>query len=148
MLPAVLTVGFNHRGGLLMYYDGLVGRLGAAALAMAVIGCGGGADLPELVPVSGKVTLDGQPVAEARVSFEPEKGAMSSGRTDAEGHFEVYYAGANKGAIVGKHKVKISKMDGEAGSELIPPQFNEKTTLSQEVSKAGPNEFTFDLKKK
>ena len=61
-------------------------------LACALSGCGGGASY-ELVPVSGRVTLDGQPLANARVSFQPARdqsdpGPGASGVTDAEGKAE------------------------------------------------------------
>jgi len=109
-------------------------------------GCGsGGPPVPELVPATGVVTKGGQPVVDAIVTFWPEKGAQSVGNTDAEGRFELKYMGTTPGAVPGKHSVKISKMSGEAGEELIPRQFNDASKLTKEVTKPGPNEFKFEI---
>ena len=56
-------------------------RCGFALLmlsATVVSGCGGGSSPPRAVPVSGVLTLDGQPVAGARVRFVP---TVEGGRT-------------------------------------------------------------------
>jgi hypothetical protein len=116
------------------------------ALAIFASGCGGaGGDLPELVPVTGQVTKGGQPVEGASVTFTPEKGGLSGGMTDAEGRFELYYTVDHKGAVIGKHVVKVSKMEGEAGDETIPAEFNENSTLTKEVTKEGPNDFKIEI---
>jgi hypothetical protein len=124
----------------------LVKAIALFSVTALLVGCGGGVKVPELTPVQGRVTLKGQPVPEAVVVFEPEKGALSTGATDAEGKFELFYSGSHKGAVPGQHKVRISKLDGEAGSETIPRQYNEQSQLTQLVSEPGPNDFTFDLK--
>ena len=109
-------------------------------------GCGsGGPEIPDLAPTTGVVTKAGKPIADAIVTFWPEKGAQSVGNTDAEGRFELKYMGTTPGAVIGKHTVKISKMSGEAGDELIPRQFNDASKLSKEVTKPGPNEFKFEI---
>jgi hypothetical protein len=121
--------------------------IAAAVLATAgLCGCGeAGPEIPELAPATGVVTQGGQPIADAIVTFWPENGGSSVGNTDAEGRFELKYLGSTPGAIIGKHTVKISKMSGEAGDELIPRKFNEASKLSKEVTKAGPNEFKFEI---
>jgi len=61
--------------------------LGALLLAVSA-GCGG----PKVVPVSGRVTLDGNPLAGARISFEPVKGTvdeLSIATTDADGRYQL-----------------------------------------------------------
>lgn len=129
-----------------MTISGGMGRWGFVSILL-LAGCGSGVVLPDLVEVKGKVTMGGQPVSEARVTFEPTKsGGMSSGVTDAEGNFRLTYAGNVKGAVPGEHLVRISKLDGEAGPEMLPPAYNSNSGLKQEVTKAGPNDFTFDLK--
>lgn len=118
---------------------------GWAVLTTFIWGCGASSDLPTLVPVTGQVTMGGKPLEEANVTFVPEKGGVSSGMTDAEGKFELYYSGGHEGAVPGRHTVRISKMKGEAGEELIPPKFNEASTITKDVTEAGPNEFQIDL---
>ena len=52
------------------------------ALSMSLAGCG---NSPPLGTVSGRVTLDGQPLAETTVEFQPASGSPAYGVTDAEG---------------------------------------------------------------
>ena len=88
-------------------------RLGLNLLWICLLsGCWGyRPDLPPTEPVTGTVTLDGEPVAGARVQFVPDKskgteGAMASGVTDAQGEYELQTATV-EGAIVGFHKISV-----------------------------------------
>ena len=47
----------------------------SVVLMLVVVGCNGGGDagLPDLVPVSGTVTLDGEPCSGVGVSFLPHR---------------------------------------------------------------------------
>ena len=83
-------------------------NLGLGALMLCVAGCGDGG--PTLAPTTGLVTLDGQPVADAAVSFMPVGGGpMATGNTNSEGVFELKTT--NKpGAVVGEHRVAVVKM--------------------------------------
>ena len=61
----------------------------AATLLMTVAGCGGG---PPVGKVTGTVTLDGQPVGLATISFYSEattKGYVPAGPIDSDGRFHV-----------------------------------------------------------
>lgn len=127
----------------------------ALALALSLNGCGGNPDLPDLSQVKGTVTLDGNPLDGARVEFVPEKGRGSSGVTDADGKYVLYYSGANTGALTGKHNVMITSAREQSGgegdqplvegrNELLPPRYNENSTLTKEV-KAGENTIDFTL---
>jgi hypothetical protein len=66
------------------------------------------------VPVSGRVTLDGQPLAGAVVTFQPlrpenPRAGGSTGRTDAQGQFVLTLIDPpTPGALVGKHIVTIT----------------------------------------
>ncbi|MFV0444043.1 MAG: carboxypeptidase regulatory-like domain-containing protein [Planctomycetaceae bacterium] len=110
-------------------------------------GCGGGSDptLPTLVPVTGVVLQQGQPLTGAIVTFEPLAGSLSSGATNEEGRFELQYSADLLGAVPGMHTVRISKMNGEAGDELIPRKFNEKSQIQREVTAEATNEFQFEI---
>lgn len=122
-------------------------------LAPLLVGCGKSG--PALSPVSGRVTLDGQPVNEAQVVFQPEKaGSPSYGVTDKEGRYELGYKRGQNGALTGAHTVRI-QMDTEvlddAGkpmmrAQLIPPRYNKDSALRQEVRAGGANKIDFDLK--
>ncbi|MBX6314854.1 MAG: hypothetical protein IRY99_18335 [Isosphaeraceae bacterium] len=133
----------------------------AVLVALAVAGCGGSSSdsLPR-EPVSGKVTLDGQPLAEGTIQFLPASEgqgmATASGGMIKDGSYSVP---RDTGPVPGTYKVMIfssggGKAEAEPGKgvtlpkELIPPQYNAQTTLTAEVKKGGDNTFNFDLKSK
>ncbi len=67
------------------------------ALMLMLVGCGkSGSTLAE---VSGRVTLDGQPLVGAQLDFQPEHeaGSPSFGLTDADGRYELSYKRDVKG---------------------------------------------------
>ena len=88
---------------------------------LLVTGCGGG---PDLAPVSGRVTIDGQPLADATVGFYPtgaNSDVMSSGKTNANGEYTLKTVLKNQtGAVVGKHRVSITQEPGAAGDSDLP----------------------------
>jgi hypothetical protein len=79
-------------------------------IVVALSGCSGG-DKPKLAPVTGLVTLDGQPVEGAAVMFVPTAGGRpAQGLTDAQGHFELMTFKTGDGALLGEHRVSVTKM--------------------------------------
>lgn len=123
-------------------------------------GCSSGPDdVPETGTVTGIVTLDGAPLGEALVQFQPESGRTSSGTTDSTGKYELDYTGTLKGAKIGQHTVSITTFKAPEGNletkeaqkqipkEKVPAQYNKDTTLTAEV-KAGENTINFDLQSK
>ena len=115
-------------------------------------------DQPPLGRVSGRVTLDGQPLPGVEVNFAPMSGRSSGGITDDQGRYSLVYVGATNGAKVGKHTVFIAwppdESDGAVNSAQksrarprIPARYNQKTTLSADVT-AGSNTFDFALESK
>jgi len=124
----------------------------AAAVTILACGCGRPAHIPELGDVSGTVTLDGRPLAKATVAFEPAEGRPSLGTTDAQGAYTLEFAGGYKGAIVGRHTVRIGTegyfpaADGTAEfvEESIAPAYNTQSTLAADVQ-PGRNRFDFEL---
>ena len=81
--------------------------LGALAMALVALGCGKG----NLVPVKGVVTLDGQPLEGASVTFVPEEngGFPAGGRTDANGAFHLSTYSDGDGARLGDYRVTVTK---------------------------------------
>src|SRR5437879_2260538 len=75
-----------------------------------------GCDGSKYTKVSGRVTLNGQPLANAAVVFSPvavkdndNPGPGSGAKTDADGRYTLLIAGnETKGAVLGKHKVRIT----------------------------------------
>ncbi|QDU09764.1 carboxypeptidase-like regulatory domain-containing protein [Gimesia aquarii] len=121
-------------------------------LCLVLVGCFGGSQepLPELTDVIGVVTLDGKPLADANVTFNPKEGGPSFALTDENGKFTLMFNKDTKGATPGTHVVKIIKEENAevAGSNLVPAKYNENSTLTADVKKEGPNEFEFNLTSK
>jgi hypothetical protein len=127
-------------------------------LAILSAGCGG--QSYKTAPVSGKVTLNGKPLADAAVMFQPiasgsiSAGPGSEGRTDAEGRYTLSIIGTKKqGAVLGKHKVRITMFekddpadDKPKRTKRLPPQYNRKTILEFEVTAGGSDSADFSLK--
>lgn len=128
---------------------------GFAVVAAMLAGCGSGSRLEGVAPVSGRISLGGQPLAGAIVTFLPvQQGASTSlGHTDDEGRFTLLYGGSIEGAQVGQHRVTITTFsrgnpDADpprpATPEKVPAQYNRNTTLTADVV-AGKNTIDFDL---
>ena len=103
-------------------------RILLSALSIAFcVGCGGGApsDQPDLANVSGTVTLDGKPLANAMVEFSPDgDGRPSTGSTSSDGSYTLQYTADNSGAKIGGHTVTVSVLgadedyaEGEGGDD-------------------------------
>jgi hypothetical protein len=134
-------------------------------LATLVLGgCSGATDDLPRQTVSGQVTLNGQPLSSGTIQFQPGSGpravSMSGGARIQDGSYSIPRA---EGLVPGKYKVSISAISNEAAApapkdvapgrspqllpDLIPPQYNARTTLEAEVKLDDANTFNFDLKK-
>jgi len=137
------------------------------AALFSLTGCGGDGTAPELGTVTGTVTLDGDPLPDATVLFQPETGRPSVGITDSDGKYSLKYIEA-EGAKVGKHTVSITtrRGGGDVGDdpgagvgdgteeaeapagkpvpELVPDKYNIRSELKVEVV-AGSNTHDFKL---
>lgn len=133
-------------------------------LLLSLSGCGGSGDQPELGQVSGKITLDGEPLSGVAVVFQPDDGRPATGRTDAEGKYELTYIRKTLGTKVGLNRVEIApdeegedegEPDGDDTSPQpkqsvssrkpkIPARYNSRSELERDV-KPGKNTFDFDL---
>ena len=119
-------------------------------LAMGMLicsGCGGDSG-PELFDVTGTVTLNGKPLPNAEVTFQPKEGAPSFARTDDEGKYELKYSRDRYGALPGSHEVSITTAaeddDGNVADELLPAKYNIDTELTANVTDEG-NPIDFQL---
>ena len=125
-------------------------RSGYALFSLLLIapGCNQRDDLGQ---VSGRVTLDGEPLPGAAVEFSPlGPGSTSYGMTD-DGNYSMTFSRHVKGASLGESVVRITTRDvyGEEGREKwkpekVPPQYNRKSELKVTVE-PGRNRFDFDL---
>jgi len=121
------------------------------ASMLALVGCRGEA-VPGLGRVAGTITMDGKPIAEASVMFEGAKPGEppSLSKTDANGHYELYYSRGHKGATIGEHAVYISTYreatddNPQGNKETIPARYNGKSELKAVVNR-GQNKIDFAL---
>lgn len=133
------------------------GFMGAILVSLtALVGCGTGKPDVPLGAVSGRVTFDGEPLADALVAFEPANGRPSFGRTDSNGVYRLEYRGKPWGAVIGRHTVRITTSrllnpeeeqqgaEPEIAPEIIPQQYNRASTLTATVVE-GENAIHFDL---
>jgi hypothetical protein len=154
-------------------------RFFAAWLCAALVaGCGGS----QQPPVSGRVTMDGKPLANAWVLFQPmgsqanvNPGPTSAGLTDGDGRYVLKdQLRGRPGAMVGKHRVRISSGDPYANEpvpstpetgtqdgyvppaaktrrvfrEDIPVRYNQESELEFTVPAGGTDQANFDLNSK
>ena len=78
-------------------------------LICVAVGCSDGR--PQRVPVSGQVSINGQPLRSGGVRFTPEGGRPSSGTIDGEGRFTLTTYDAGDGCTLGKHRVSVVSVD-------------------------------------
>lgn len=96
-------------------------RLMLAGFLLALPAAGCGKAKPATAPVTGRVLLDGKPVADAAVMFEPVDGGVPArGSTGADGGFTLSTFARDDGGLLGRHRVSISKFvtEGVAANEL------------------------------
>jgi hypothetical protein len=124
-----------------------------------LLGCGDSSS--KLVPVSGKVTVDGQPLTTGSVSFRPEKGVSAQepgGEIDEDGTYTLYTDG-KQGAPPGRYRVLVVAVDPNDLKKKFPygkrtsfvnPKYSDlkKTDLVVEVKQsAAPGAYDLKLSK-
>jgi hypothetical protein len=123
----------------------------ALGAALSVLGCGS----DNVAPVSGRVTLDGEPAANVRVTFQPlgsaenqNPGPGSFGITDTDGRYHLTVIGRKRpGAIVGKHRVSLKSSNAPPKpAKVIPKEYNAESTLEFDVPKEGTKTADFAVK--
>ena len=129
-------------------------------LGVALVGCGGGGyDGPPRIPLTGKVSLDGEPIDGGSISFIPQsdKQRVAGGPIVAGAYSLPEEQGANEGS----YRVEIrwprptgkKFKDSDTGEmldqvdEAVPMKYNGKSELTADVS-AEKTTFDFDLKSK
>lgn len=127
------------------------------SLLLLAMGCGGSSGPPR-VAVSGTITFDGQPLSQGTITFVPAgEGTAASGEIE-NGQFSIP---DDKGPSPGKCRVEVVSFqetgkkvpgisDDASGmaaetKQIIPEQFNTKSTLEKDVSESGDNVFELSL---
>jgi hypothetical protein len=123
-------------------------------LATCLCACGANYKGPPLAEVTGTVTIDGAPIDDAEVSFQPKGARMSLGNTDSQGKYRMRFTMDKYGAAVGSHRVMITTARTASGGEgvpevkarkeLLPAKYHSKSELVAEVA-PGSNVIDFAL---
>ena len=115
----------------------------------------------DLAPISGVVTLDGNPIAGTLVNFQPmakdgtTPGPGSTGRCDDSGRYVLSTIRDEPGAVTGQHRVRIYSyspespvsQDTDAGlpREQFPGRYNYGSELIFDVERGGTEAADFKL---
>ena len=101
-------------------------------LILALVGTPAGCDDDARVSrVQGVVTLDGEPVADATVTFMPSEGGRPAfGITGSDGSYELTTFNAGDGALLGSHAVAIMAVDEEV-TDKAEAMANELGSLAE-----------------
>lgn len=132
-------------------------------------GCGASHKLP-VSKITGRVTIDQQPVERGRIVFESPDQRPASGEIRNGEIVEMTTYSPGDGAPLGRHQVAIfawrestagqgashpseaNKFDARSmsGESLIPARYNNPETAGfvAEVTARGKNHFEFDMKSK
>lgn len=116
-----------------------VSLLGTALCGAA--GCSDGK--PTRVPVSGTVLIDGKPLAMGSIQFVPDGARASGGGIDNQGHFVLTCYSPGDGAVVGKHKVRITAAQSISEKQLrweAPKKYADLKSSGLEYTVDGPTD--------
>jgi len=128
---------------------------------------------PQMVEVTGTITLDGEPVEGAHIGFSPEtSGPAAFAVSDKRGRYELRTRDPGDGAIPGKYGISATKEISEGGMEfesqaaleayvqehgerppprrtinMLPEKYSTKKTsgLTAEINVAKKNRFDLEL---
>jgi hypothetical protein len=116
-----------------------IGWLAASLFLVAACGCG-----PATGTVSGKVTIDGQPLDKGIISFAAAEGTAQPATADiTNGHYSATMQAGKKfvqiSAPISVGKIKVSDAPGaqpdDKWEERLPPKFNSESKLEFEVQR-------------
>lgn len=139
-----------------MRVHSMLSVVGLFCTTLMVVGCGGPDDTPPIGTVSGVVTLNGQPVANANIMFKPLAGGrVSTAVSDENGAYTLMYNNDISGAKVDRHRVSVwtgveaegfPNQDGYVPpvKETLPAKYRGKSELEVDV-KEGDNEIDLAL---
>ena len=107
-------------------------------VAIGVVGCTGG-DRPKTIPISGRVTIDGQPPGEmGKIHFTPTVAAEgyvkrpAMGAFDVDGVYQVMSWTPDDGLVPGHYTVNV--MPGSVAKTRIPKKYHQSGSSGLEVN--------------
>lgn len=116
----------------------------------AALGCSGDREEPSY-DVSGTVTIDGAPLADGFINFEPltPDGQPPGSAQIIKGRYATKSRAGKKKVTITSNKPTGEKDSGgfDITENWLPAKYNTNSELSAEVTADGPNKFDFALKK-
>ena len=104
-----------------------------------ISGCGD--NLPQRVPVSGQVLLDGKPLETGTLSIQSPGQRSSYATLGPGGKFSISAFSENDGLMIGKHPVAViskENINGKTVKWLIPKKYTDIATSGLEIDVPGP----------
>jgi len=121
--------------------------LGFLTVCAALAGCHPRRTFAPTFPVHGSVKLDTRPLAEGAIAFiSPETGDLQE-LSVKDGKYEGQVRAGNRRVEIRAFRPRSGppKPMDPPPKNFLPKRYNSDTTLSANVSAAGPNMFDFDL---
>jgi hypothetical protein len=122
--------------------------IGPLFCLLFLVNAGCGSKYPPTAPVSGKITLNGEPVTQGRISFHPTSGERPAlANIQSDGSYSLTTFERGDGALLGSHKVSIKSTRIE-NAPPPPKDFREEAAQAAELAKRGGPQLVFIVDKK
>jgi hypothetical protein len=98
---------------------------------------------PTVVPVSGQVLIDGQPLTSGFVRVIPHGARSAVGEINSEGRFKLTTFDNQDGCVLGKHPVEIISRDVLSPTKirwLTPKKYSQTATSELTITVDGPTD--------
>jgi hypothetical protein len=124
-------------------------RAAAAALLVSLVALAGCDNKTKLVPVSGRVLIDGQPLTHGVVQVVPAGYRAASGTIGPDGRFTLTTSAEGDGCVVGTHPAAViahEALGPGAQRWHAPKKYIDAATSGLTVTVDGPtNDLTINL---
>lgn len=117
---------------------------------LSALGCGQSKPNYEMIDVTGAITFDGSPLANAAIAFHSDTWPPAYGMTDSSGQFKLETREHGQGVPKGEYIVRIGSTDQTTNSSgkniSVPSMYEENGVAIVSVSDQGEKTFDFNLK--
>lgn len=114
---------------------------------VVTVGCGAGR--PELVPVSGRVLIDGKPLEYGFIRVSPANARAATGKIDKDGRFNLKTFEDGDGVVPGEHPVTIKAGEYLSETDMMwhaPRKYSRPETSDLTATIEGPrNDLVIEL---
>ena len=95
----------------------IFGTGGLFLLSIFLVGCGDGR--PKRVPVSGRVTIDGQPLKFGSIRVLPANDRAAAAAIGPDGRFQLTTFDKDDGCVLGKHPVTVTGNEDKGPTAIL-----------------------------